>query len=71
MFFLRIMKEEGILKVVWKMGSINKVNMVTKKLAGPDFSKCSNDFVSGLDIEWSSQRLNMGECWNVLPWSRI
>ena len=51
MFFLRNLKEEGILKVVWKKGSDNKVDMFTKNLAGPDFAKCSNDFVSGVDIE--------------------
>ena len=50
-FFLRDLKKEGILKVVWKKGSNNKVDMFIKNLAGPDFAKCSDDFVSGMDIE--------------------
>ena len=70
LFFLRDFKEEGILKVVWKKGSDNKVDMFTKNLAGLDFAKCSADFVR-MDIEYSNQPLNMGECWNVLPSSRI
>ena len=51
MIFLRDLKEEGILKMVWKKGINNKVDMFTKNLAGPDFSKCSDDFVSGMEIE--------------------
>ena len=51
MIFLRDLKEEGILKIVWKKGSNNKVDMFTKHFAGPDFSKCSDDFVSGMEIE--------------------
>ena len=39
LFFLRDLKEEGILKIVWKKGSDNKVDMFTKNLAGPDFAK--------------------------------
>ena len=69
--FLRDLKEEGILKIVWKKGSDNKVDMFTKNLAGLDFAECSADFVSGMDIEYSNQPLNMGECWNVLLLSRI
>ena len=51
MFFLRDLKEEGILKVVWKEDSNNKVDTSAKNLAGSDFSKRSNDFVSRVDSE--------------------
>ena len=45
MFFLRNMKEEGIIKVKWKKGSDNPVYMFTKNLDGPAFNKCAQVFV--------------------------
>ena len=44
MFFLRDLKEKEILKVVWKKGINNTVDVFTKNLMGPDFTKCLNDF---------------------------
>ena len=37
--FLRDLKEEGILKIVWIPGSENEADMFTKNLAGPEFNK--------------------------------
>eukprot|EP00957_Ditylum_brightwellii_P161098 12265792-Ditylum_brightwellii.AAC.1 len=40
-FFLRDLKEAGIIEVKWKRGHQNPVDMFTKNLAGPAFNKCS------------------------------
>ena len=40
-FFLRGLKEEGILKTIWEKGVNNTGDVFTKNLAGPDFNKCS------------------------------
>ena len=45
MFFLRDMKEEGIIKTIWLKGDENPVDMFTKNLAGPAFQKCAKVFV--------------------------
>ena len=45
MFFLRDMKEEGIIKTIWLKGDENQVDMFTKNLAGPVFQKCAKVFV--------------------------
>ena len=45
MFFLRELKEEGILNIQWLKGSENPVDMFTKNLAGPAFNKFAKVFV--------------------------
>eukprot|EP00957_Ditylum_brightwellii_P033822 2563592-Ditylum_brightwellii.AAC.1 len=45
MFFLRNLKVAGIIKLKWKKGDQNLVEMFTKKLAGPAFIKCSKFFL--------------------------
>ena len=45
MFFLRELKEEGLLKIVWQRGTENPVDMFTKNLSGPDFNKFAKVFV--------------------------
>eukprot|EP00957_Ditylum_brightwellii_P185444 14120424-Ditylum_brightwellii.AAC.1 len=45
MFFLRDLKEAGILHINWTSGEDNPVDMFTKNLAGPAFSKHSKVFV--------------------------
>ena len=37
--FLRDLKEEGILRIVWIPGEINEADLFTKNLSGPDFEK--------------------------------
>ena len=37
--FLRDLKDEGILKIVWIPGSENEADMFTKNLAVPEFNK--------------------------------
>ena len=44
MFYLRDMKEAGIIKTVWLRGDENPVDMFTKNLAGPAFQKCAKVF---------------------------
>ena len=45
MFFLRQLKEEGILETKWVRGTDNPVDLNTKNLAGPAFNKCAKTFV--------------------------
>ena len=45
MFFLRELKEEGILNIQYLKGSENPVDMFTKNLAGPAFNKFAKVFV--------------------------
>ena len=45
MFFLREMKEAGIIKTIWIQGNENPVDMYTKNLAGPAFNKFAHTFV--------------------------
>ena len=49
--FSRESKEEGMLNVVWKKGINITDDMFTNNLAGPDFTKCSNDFIGDICIE--------------------
>ena len=47
-YFLRQLKEENELKVVWKKGADNSADLFTKNLPGPSFHKhtkeyCGND----------------------------
>ena len=39
MNFLRDLKEEGIIKVIWISGLENEADLYTKTLAGPVFNK--------------------------------
>ena len=43
--FMRELKEEGVLKIVWKSGLENCADMFTKNLMGPDFERHSKSFV--------------------------
>ena len=45
MFFLRELKEAGILLIKWLKGSENPVDLFTKNLSGPAFEKCARAFV--------------------------
>ena len=45
MFFLRDLQEEGTIKVKWRKGTDNPVDMFTKNLSGPAFNKCAKVFV--------------------------
>ena len=45
MFFLRELKEAGILKIVWVKCKNNTVDMFTKNLGGPAFNKHAKVFV--------------------------
>lgn len=45
MFFLRELKEQGILTIEWLKGSENPVDMLTKNLNGPTFNKHAEKFV--------------------------
>ena len=44
-FFLRELKEAGILLIKWLRGSKNPVNVFTKNLSGLVFEKCAWTFV--------------------------
>ena len=44
--FMRELKEEGILKVMWMPGKENSADLFTKNLMGPEFEKHSSDYVS-------------------------
>ena len=59
MFFLRDMKEEGIIKTMWIKGDENPVNMFTKNLAGSAFQKCAEVFV-GKD-EYNDKKVAFSE----------
>ena len=52
MFFLRGLKKEGILKLVWKEGDKKTIEMLTKNLASPHFNKYSEDFIGDKNFEW-------------------
>ena len=45
MFFLRELKEAGILKIVWVKGDNNPADMFTKNLGGPAFNKHAKTFI--------------------------
>jgi hypothetical protein len=45
--FLRELKEQEILRVIWCSGEDNSSDMFTKNLPGPLFRKHSNNYVSG------------------------
>ena len=45
MFFLRDLQEEGIIKVKWRKGTENPVDMFTKNLSEPAYNKCAKFFV--------------------------
>ena len=45
MFFLRDLKEAGIIETKWIKGTENLVDMFTKNLGGPDYNKCAKTFV--------------------------
>ena len=45
MFFLRDLQEDGTIKVKWRKGTDNPVDMFTKNLSGPAFNKCAKVFV--------------------------
>ena len=55
MFFLREMKEAGVIETKWVKGNENPVDMFTKNLAGPAFNKCAQVFVG--DDEYNSKRV--------------
>ena len=59
MFFLRELKEQGILNVVWHKGSENPVDMFTKNLAGPAFNKFARVFVG--DDEYNKKKTTINE----------
>ena len=45
MFFLRDLKEDGILETKWLKGTENPVDMFTKNLGGHAYNKCAKSFV--------------------------
>ena len=45
MFFLRDLKEAGVIDIKWLKGNENPVDLFTKNLAGPAFNKCAKMFV--------------------------
>ena len=47
-FFLREMKETGIIDAKWLRGHENPMDMFTKNLSGPAFDKCAKTFI-GVD----------------------
>ena len=59
MFFLRDMKEEGVIKTVWTKGKDNPVDMFTKNLTGPLFQKCAKVFVG--DDEYNEKKVAFSE----------
>ena len=55
MFFLRELKEAGIMKIQWVRGNENPVDMFTKNLSGPDFEKCARTFIGDdkyMNCQW-------------------
>ena len=44
--FLRDLKEEGLLKVVWIPGKENEADLFTKNLPGPDFDRHTKTILS-------------------------
>ena len=59
MFFLRDLKEAGILETKWLKGTENPVDMYTKNLGGPDYNKCTKLFVG--EDKYSVTRLQAKE----------
>ena len=59
MFFLRDMKEDGIIKTVWTKGNENPVDIFTKNLASPAFNKCAKVFVG--EDEYNSKQVAFSE----------
>ena len=59
MFFLRDMKEAGIIKTKWLKGDKNPVDMFTKNLAGPAFQKCAKVFVG--DDKYNKKQVAFSE----------
>ena len=53
MFFLRDLKEAGIVDIQWLRGNTNPVDMFTKNLSGPVFNKYSKVFVG--DDEYNKE----------------
>ena len=51
MFFLRDLKEEGIIITKWTKGNKTPVDVFTNNLSGPAFEKCIEHFI-GDDILW-------------------
>ena len=45
MFFLSDLQEERMIKIKWKKGTENPVDMFTKNLSGLAFNKCAKFFV--------------------------
>ena len=45
MFFLRDLKEAGIIETKWIKGTENPADMFTKNLGGADYNKCAKTFV--------------------------
>ena len=59
MFFLRDLKEAGILETKWLKGTENPVDMYTKNLGGPDYNKYTKSFVG--EDKYSVTRLQAKE----------
>ena len=59
MFFLRELKEAGILKIVWQRGTENPVDMFTKNLAGPAFNTFAKVFVG--EDEYNKKKVIISE----------
>lgn len=64
--FLRELKEEGLLKVVWISTHENSSDMFTKNLQGPVFHKHSKVYVSET-VSTNSQEEGVGSPNNVSP----
>ena len=48
--WLRELKEQGIIRVIWMSGSSNDADLFTKNLPGPAFHKHAVKFVVGEDV---------------------
>ena len=59
MFFLRELKEAGILKIVWIKGDDNPADMFTKNLGGPAFNKHAKVFVG--EDEYNQKKVTISE----------
>jgi hypothetical protein len=44
-YFLRQLKEENIIKVIWTPGDLNSIDLCTKNLARADFEKHTKAYV--------------------------
>lgn len=58
--FLRELKEEGLLKVIWISTNNNSSDMFTKNLMGPIFEKHSMVYVSEEVVSTDSQEEGVG-----------